>query len=210
MAFIQDGTGQGKLAKVTADNRLLGDIISEPLSAERSRQGKLFGAGTGRLTLPTSFSGPVLWLRNDSTTEYMYVTKIIAGWNGGTSSRNTECFSLINYNTSVPTGANSTTDFNIENIALTGASSAVTLADATVHKWDNATGTAGMTGSTGGFAQIPNTFAIGDTTLNIGGEIILGANSTMRFDVTPAEAGLFHLAVVIYMAPPGGREDITS
>ena len=202
-AQIRDGTGRGRFAKVTNGNRLLTQTITEPISAERSRKGKLYGIGTGNLSLGGSFDGPVLWFRNDSDTELMFVQKIIFGWNGGTSSRNTTVFSLINYQTTEPTGANTSIDFQIENINKSGSSAAVTFADATGHKWDGS-GSAGMTGTSGGFAQIPNRLAIGNHSIPIDGEIILGKSDSMRFDVTPDEAGLFNVAVVVYLAPEGG------
>jgi hypothetical protein len=200
---IKDGTGSGKLAMVTSGNRLTTQTISEPISSERSRKGKLYGCGTGNLSLSASFTGPVLWLRNDSRTDLMYVQKIIFGWNGGDTNKNRTVFSLINYNSSSPTATNASTTFQIENIAKSGVNSPVIFDDATVHKWDSS-GSTGMGGHSGGFNQIPNRLAIGNTSIPIDGEIILGPNNTMRFDITPEEAGEFHVSVVVYLAPEGG------
>ena len=49
--IIKDGAGAGYSARVTSENRLLVDTIMEPLSAERSRKGFLFGTGTGSVSL---------------------------------------------------------------------------------------------------------------------------------------------------------------
>jgi hypothetical protein len=205
---IQDGTGTGNRAKVTSDKRLLTATVTEPLSAERSRKGKLFGVGTGNLSLSASFSGPVLWLRNEDSTQHMYVQKLIFGWNGGDTNRDRTVFSLINYNTASPTATNASTTFQIENIALSGTDSPVSLAKAKAQIWDGS-GSTGMGGVTGGFAQIPNRLAKGNTSIPIDGEIILGANNSMSFTITPEEAGEFHVSVVVYMAPEGGVTEET-
>ena len=204
MSKIEDGKGTGSTAQVTSDGRILGDVITELVSSERSRSGKLFGLGTGSITPTGSFSlGPVLWLRNDSTTENIHVQKLIFGWNGGSTNYNRTILSFIKYQTSEPTGANTSISDQIENISLTGAS-AVASGKITAYKWDG-TGT-GMTGSTGGFLQIPNRLAQGNTSLDIDGEIILGPGDSMEFQVTPEETGLFNLGVVYYFAPiNGGR-----
>lgn len=197
MFTILDGRGNGNRAGVTEDKRLLGDVVTEPLSAERSREGKLWGLGTGNLTLPVGFTGPVLWFENN-TLEFIFVQKIIFGWNGGTTNHNRTVFSLINYNTSAPTLLTTAIDAQIENISLSGASTP-TLLGLRAFKW-NGVGAVGMTGSVGGFSQISNRPAVGNSSIPIDGEIILGPSNTMRFDVTPEEAGLFDLSVVFYQA----------
>lgn len=58
--IIKDGTGNGYSAKVTSSNRILTDTIREPVSSERSRQGFLFGTGTGSLP-----SAPLFAERHD-------------------------------------------------------------------------------------------------------------------------------------------------
>jgi hypothetical protein len=205
---IQDGTTGSARARVTGDNRLLTDTLTEPISSERSQVGKLFGIGTGGITPTSSFSlGPVLWLRNDSNTEDLYVQKIIFGWNGGSTNFNRTILSFIKYNTTVPTGNNTAISDQIENISRSGASSAISSGVVTAHKWDGV-GT-GMTGSTNGYLQIPNRLAQGNTSISIDGEIILGVGNSMEFQVTPEETGEFHVSVVYYFAPAGkGRSSI--
>ena len=61
-----------------------------------------------------------------------------------------------------------------------------------------------MTVAAGGFAQIPNRLAKGNTTINIDGEIILGPGNSMEFRVTPEETGEFQVSVVFYTVPAGG------
>jgi hypothetical protein len=198
MAIIVDGTGAGNSLAISSENRMLGWVIQQRIETERAEAGKLFGIGTGSLALPASFSGPVLWFQNDESVENFYVTRLIFGWNGGDTNRNRTLFSLIYYRTTVPTAANTATSFANENIAKFNVS-----ANAAAHKWDNATGTAGMTGSTGGAAQIPNRLAVGNTSLDIHGNIILGPGQSMQFDFTPDEAGDAQISVVGYWKNPG-------
>ena len=205
---IKDGTGSGNLVKVTSDNRLTTDGIVETIASERSRAGKLFGVGTGGITPTGSFSlGPVLWLQNNSNTEDLYVHKIIFGWNGGSTNYNRTILSFIKYQTTAPTGANTATTDQIENISKSGSVNPVESGVTTAHKWDG-TGT-GMTGGTGGYLQIPNRLSQGNTSVDIGGEIILGASDSMEIQVTPEETGLFNVGIVYYFAPAGtGRSFI--
>jgi hypothetical protein len=205
---IRDGTGKGFLAKITSDNRMTTDAITEGVSSERSRKGKLFSIGTGSLNPTAAFSlGPVLWLRNDSNAEDLYIQKFVFGWDGGTTNFNRTIFSLIAYNTSEPTGANTPITDQIENISLSGSAAAVSSGVTTAHMWDE-TGT-GMTGSTGGFTQVANRLAQGNTSVNIDGEIILGASNSIEMQVTPQETGLYNVAIVYYFAPAGlGRSFI--
>ena len=199
---IRDGTGEGTLAKVTHDSRLLVDSLTESITAERSRVGKLYGVGTGEITPTSSFSlGPVLWIQNDSNTEDLYFQRMVFGWNGGSTTWIKTCFAEIKYNTTVPTGDNTLITDEIENISLSGSTTATASGDTTVHKWDG-TGT-GMTGGTGGFAQNEYRLAQGDTEVEMDGEVILGPGDTMEITVTPEETGLFHAFVVYYFAPTG-------
>ena len=134
---IRDGTGASTLLKITSDNRMMGEVITELISSERSRQGKLWGLGTGGLTPTASFStGAVLWLQNNSTKNDWYVQKIIFGWNGGSTTWIKTVFSLISYNVSVPTGDNTAITAAIENISKSGSAAAVTNDDFVGHKWD--------------------------------------------------------------------------
>lgn len=200
---IKDGTGTGTLALVTEQNRLSTQSITIPVPSEQSRLGQLYGCGTGSITPTSSFSlGPVLWLRNDDPDNLMYIEKLIFGWNGGSTTWLKTCLSFIKYQTSVPTGANTSAPPAIENISRSGTTEAVTDALATCYKWDG-TGT-GMTGSSGGFLQIPNRVAQGDTEKGIDGQIILGQNDTMAILVTPEETGLFHASIVYSKAPANG------
>ena len=205
MAFtIKDGTGTSKLLKVTNTNRGLVLGVVEPISAERSRVGKLYGIGTGSITPTSGGARQVLWLQNDDPDTQMFVQKLIFGWNGGSTNFDRTVFSLISYQTTVPTGNNTATSPAIENIAKSGSTAANTDSLATGHVWDGAS--TGMTGSTGGYGQIGNRLAKGNTSISIDGEIVLGQNDTMAISVTPEEDGLFNVAIVYYRAPSGGIE----
>ena len=204
---IRDGSGHGYLARVTSEQRLLTDVIAEPLSAERSRKGLLYGTGTGSITLDAAMSlAPVLWLKNNDPVYNFHIQKLIFGWNGGSTNHDRTVLSFIKYQTGVPTGAHSNASPAIENISLSGAVSAITDANATAYKWDG-TGIVGMTGLANGYLQIPNRLSIGNTSIAIDGEIILGQDDTMAMLVTPEEAGLYNVAIVYYKALRSGRED---
>ncbi len=197
MTQIKDGTGSGSLLKGTSDNRFLGDSIIEPISSERSRQGKLWGVGTGNLTVTSSMSlGSVLWFKNNSSTNDWYIQKLIFGWNGGSTNFNRTLFSLIFYNTPEPSANNTAITAAIENISRSGSDSAVVNSDFTGHKWDE--NSTGMTVGAGGYAQIPNRIAQGNTSVQIDGEIILGPSDSMEFRVTPEETGEFHVSAVFF------------
>jgi len=194
---IIDGKGTGVPAQVTSDHRIKTDTIRELVSSERSRAGELWGLGTGNLTLSASMSlGSVLWFKNISADEDWYVQKIIFGWNGGSTNFNRTVFSLIHYNTPEPSANNTAIDATIENISQSGTDSGVTKPSFSGHKWDGAS--TGMTVAAGGFAQIPNRIAQGNTSVSIDGEIILGPSNSMEFRVTPEEAGEFNVSVVFY------------
>ena len=119
---IQDGTGLGQqTCRVTTDNRLAGDAIIEPISSERSRQGKLWGVGTGFLTIPAAIgaASPILWFKNNSTDEMWYVNKIIGGHCGSQSNptHNVAVSTLIKYDSAAPSANNTEIFATIENIA---------------------------------------------------------------------------------------------
>ena len=182
--------------EVTPQRRALTEASTQLRSAEMSERGKLFGLGTGNLTITDSFSlGCVLWFRNDAIDQNIHVQKIIFGWNGGSTNFNRTVFSLIHYKTGEPSAENTSINDAVENISLTG-STAKASGLITAHRWDGGAA-AGMTVS-GGFAQIPNRLAQGDKTKDIEGEIILGPGDAMDFRVTPEETGEFHVSVVYF------------
>lgn len=170
------------------------DLVTTRLASSlRSSLGQLHGTGTGPLTLPAGFSGPVLWFRNDHIIDF-YIQKLIFGWNGGTvGARDRTVSSFIHYNTSIPLTLATPIMFVNENIRFTNTP----VNTLTARKW-NEVGVAGMLGSTGGFPQIPNILTAGNTIIHVDGEIVLGPGNTMRFDITPEAAGSFSLSVVGY------------
>jgi len=117
--IIESGAGDGRFPlRITSNNRAFTDGINESLSAQMSRDGMLYGAGTGYLTTTwTDDFYPVLWLRNDDPDNFFHIQKLIFGWNGGTSSKDTTVQSFIKYQTTEPTGANSSSSPQIENIS---------------------------------------------------------------------------------------------
>ena len=183
-----------------AAESIMAVIPQNAISSTLSRQGKLFGCGTGALTLVAGFTGPVLWFRNDHATSDFLITKLIFGWNGGTAGKANTIASLISYNTTIPTVNATAISFQNENLKYATATLPGTTTNLTARKW-NGIGTVGMTGSTGGFAQIPNRLGNGNTSLPIDGEIVLGNGNSMAFSVTPEAAGIFHVSVVGYFLP---------
>ena len=205
--FIKDGTGRGYATKVTSTNRLVTDALTQPVSSERSLEGKLFGTGTGSVTLSGSESlAPMLWLRNDDADNLFLIQKLIFGWNGGSTNYNRTVLSFIRYQDSEPSANRTDAAPAIENISKSGTTSAVTDSKATAWKW-NGSGSSGMTVGTAGYLQIPNRLAQGNTSIPIDGEIILGQNDTMTMCVTPEEAGEFNVAIVYYKVSISGREN---
>ena len=203
--IIQDGAGTGNRVRVSTSNRLWVDGIEEPLAAERSRAGLLYGCGTGSVTLAGSESlAPMLWLQNNDSNYNFAIVKLIFGWNGGSTNHNRTVLSFIRYQMSVPSAARSAATPAIENISMSGATAAVTDSGAVAWKWDG-TGSSGMTGGSGGYLQIPNRIAQGNTVANIDGQIILGQGDTMQMEVTPEETGLYNVAIVYYKDPVAGR-----
>ena len=201
---IKDGS-TGDTLKITDSNRASVDGIVAPVASELSRLGKLFGTVTGSVSLTGSESlSPMLWLQCDDPDNDFFIEKLIYGWDGGTSSRNTTVLAFIKYQSTEPSGAQTDAAPAIENIKPSGPASAITDTKATALKWDG-TGSSGMTGGTGGYLQIPNRIAIGNTSIPIEGQIILGQGDTMQIEVTPDEAGLFNAAIVYYKVPVGGR-----
>ena len=207
--ILINGRGRQYPHRVTFDGRSYSEAIVETISAERSRAGKLWGFGTGGITPTASFSlGSVLWFRNDSPDQDWHIHKIIFGWNGGSTNFNRTLFSLIHYKTGAPSANHTAIDAAIENISRTGSAAAVTKPNFLGYKWDGV-GT-GMTVGSGGFTQIPNRIAQGDTEKSINGEIIVGPGDSMEFRVTPEETGEFHVSVVFYETGNGkarGEED---
>lgn len=203
--IIKDGTGTGATLKVTSFNRAATDGISQPVASEMSRLGLLYGTVTGSVTLTGSETlAPMLWLKCDDPDNDFFIEKLIFGWNGGSTNYDRTVLSFIKYQTTEPTGAQSSAPPAIENISLSGTSEAVTDDKASAFKWDGS-GSSGMTGGSGGYLQIPNRLAKGNTTIPIEGQIILGQGDSMEMQVTPEEGGLFNVAIVYYKVPTGGR-----
>ena len=205
MTFVK-GTVTGSINElgITSDRTAMTDSIIELISSERSRQGQLFGVGTGYLTTSGSMNfGGVLWLRNDATSEDLYVQKLIFGWNGGSTSFNRVVRSFIKYNTAIPTANETLIDDQIENISRSGSVGAVASDKVTAYKWDGVGN--GFTSGAGGFLQIPNQIGQGNTSLSIDGEIILGPGNSMEMQVidngADQEAGIYNVAIVYYFAP---------
>lgn len=214
---IKDGTGRNDRAMVTTDFRLASDSIIEPISSERSRNSKLWGLGTGFLTIPQALgaSSPLMWFKNDTNDEQWYVVKIIAGHTGAQTNPadNVGIATLIKYGATAPNTNTTAIYATVENISTSVLDDSASDTTGTRkdgfegYKW-NETGTAGFSGGSGGFYQIPNSWAIGNTTAPIDGEIILGPGDSMQFDhmnnnMQASDTMEFHISVVFYTVQLG-------
>jgi hypothetical protein len=195
MAIIEDGKGTGISTQVTNDFMLRTRSVTIPIASRESDKGVLFGFGSGIVALPADFDGPVVWWSNDNDTKWIYVDKLIFGFNGGNTTTTNTIESVISYGgSSYSTNTTAVTAFP-DNQASNARS------ETTILKW-NGTGSAGMsTQTTAGTAAIPNIIGPGNTTLwDIAGQIILGPSDTMEFGITDrkSEASRFVLSVIFY------------
>lgn len=78
MSFIEDGSGNGYLARVNGNNRLYTNsvVVSENLQA--TKIGRSFNINTGVITLTDAADTPILYLKNNDT-EDLHITAIAVG-----------------------------------------------------------------------------------------------------------------------------------
>lgn len=111
---LQDGTGSGYRAKISDDNRLLTQAITETASDHHSELGKRFNLNTGDITLTSANASGVLYFKNNDT-ENFHATVIVFNLGASTSGtgdmlieiiKNPTTGTLISNATAVTTNSN--------------------------------------------------------------------------------------------------------
>ena len=194
--MIQDGTGDGKFAEVNARKHLVSTAITMADGTFVSLDSSdAYFVDTGQLTIPPSFSGPILLLENLDSNRDMIVAAAFTIDAVSTGA----AISLLRNPVVATLGANASKvplNLNFESGKNPSSTSEI---------WDNATGLAGMTGITavtdGTFGPFPigtpfirsNTFVLGQNdvcVLNMAsGAAGYEANASFRyyFDTTGAK-----------------------
>jgi hypothetical protein len=176
--MIEDGSGTGRRVKVTLDNFLMTKSISEGYEAHQSHEnGKSFHVETG-VSVPqtltsTATGGYHLYLRNDSTSEYLLIERLLCSTNtAGTVVaviKNPTLGTISNHNTTTPANLN----FSSGNVA-----------QATCYTW-NETGN-GLGGITSGTTVATRGLAVGSSVFNLEGTYVLSTNNSIGIIVTGA------------------------
>lgn len=170
MDMLKDGTGKGFLAKVNRYNRLSVDsvnITEEQFVSYTDREAYFANtAQTADVLAITATGGPVLHISNLSTTNMLFINKIIVTNSvAGTVFkwlRNTVVGTIGNNNVMVPVNAN----FSSSNTA-----------NATCYSW-NQVGD-GMTGITNGSIGVSFILGVGTLVLPLDGSIVLGVGNAI-------------------------------
>mgnify|MGYP001589393549 CR=1 FL=1 len=85
MAFIiEDGTGSGRTAGVSDDNRLLTESIGLTFLDYRTSLGQAYNIHTDTLTLTNAVEDGILYIKNDRANSIMLVSDILLGVGKGT------------------------------------------------------------------------------------------------------------------------------
>ncbi len=191
MTIIEDGGGKNKAAIVTSEQKLqtLADVRSRALV--RSIDEFRFAVGTGFLTLPAGFNGPVLRFQNDDNDKNFHIQRFIVGWDGGNTNFNRSVkFSTIKNATAATANVTVITPGNTN----LGSSRAAT---ATAEKWSNNSTTAGMTGQSDiGSVFITNILGQGRTAIDVEGGLVLTSGKSLSLIACPDEAGEFTTSIV--------------
>ena len=189
MTILEGANAKRNSALVTDSGELCTRSITVTRELDRAVSGFRFATGTGELSLPASFDGPVLWFRNDDNDRNFILSRIIVSWNGGTATRNLTCLFQSIRNAGEP-AANANTSF-IGNTNFGSTKSSL----ATAYQWDG-TGTAGMD-TTPGSAVATRLLNQGSDTIQPGGAI-LPAGSSISMNLKPDEAGVAAISLIGY------------
>ena len=190
MEMLKDGTGKGFLAGINQYSRQDTSCATSPRIYYESRdRSNAFGVSTPYLTVTTG-GEKVLYMKNTSSTQNMILTDLRVNWNGGSTTWIKALKGSIWFASSAPTANNTTGAAGNLN-----RSSNDTF-DIDVEYWDGVAG--GMT-SAGGAAALNTIMAQGSLLFPIGGAIILGANDTILFQLTPEEDGEASIQMLGFM-----------
>jgi hypothetical protein len=180
---IRDGTGQGHLACVDANNRLRTTAISEAESKDHAKDGDAFSFAIHDLPVPANTPLIGWWIQFDDPTRKFYVNTFFVSWNGGTTSNTKVIDGRLLTGVTAPT-ANHTVKA-MGNLNWTSAKQAQT----TSYVW-NGTG-AGMTVASQGLIVSALKYSPGVTYVPINGTMILGKGNNLATLLTAAEAGVY-------------------
>lgn len=80
MAFIiEDGTGSGRTAGVSADNRLQTESVGLTFLDYRTHEGEAYNISTDVLTLTNAVEDGILYIKNDRSNSVMLFSNILLG-----------------------------------------------------------------------------------------------------------------------------------
>lgn len=173
MTVLTDGTGSGFEAKITSKNRLT--TLATTLAAEHDAalEGDAYFAttqDTAETLTVTTTGGPILYLKNTSTTQNMILSKVLPSTDQAATTlkivRDPTLGSIGNNNTHTPVNAN--------------AGSSKT-ASVTAYNW-NEVGD-GMTGLSAGSALALYILGVGISPLPIDDAIVVPPGTSMSFEM---------------------------
>ena len=99
--FIEDGTGNGNIAKVDSRNRIVTHAICKNEMMAHAEEGDAYIIATPRLTVTTS-EGAILWIKNNDNRN-LYIDRVLIMANGGNTNYNRPMEFGLSYGRAVPT-----------------------------------------------------------------------------------------------------------
>lgn len=196
--LIEDGTGSGKKAAVNLRNHLVSTAITIQDEVFVALESSLsFSLSTGQLTIPASFSGPVLLLQNLDSAQDIVAVSAAAIIDLPSAGASLSAFRNPVVGTLAANAPKTPLNLNFE---------AGVKANVVAEIWDNATGLAGITGITAvtdgtfGPAPFPGSGQLG------GNNAILGQNDVLTLNITSGAAGFeASVSVTFYFDTTGAK-----
>ena len=186
--IINDATGRGYAAKVTSDNRLAVQSSQLSEAAQAAREGRSFIASTiaasETLTINAT-GGPMILLRNNSTTEYLFIDEVTI------SSDNAKLFCKEEVASTI--GTISQSDTGAAYCTLTGRPDAT---QASVVVWDGSSGNA-IAGTSNATNLAISYLTTGVTTLRPGGSTVVSPGSNYSISLKNGSGGTLKANVSI-------------
>lgn len=182
MVLIQDGTGKGFSAAVSSSNKLR--TLTTAHTEEHFHSfvdGQAYTANTtdtaNTLTLADGNTYNMLYLRNDSSTLFLIVQKIL------TSTSATGIVCLVQKNMTL----GSVSANNVHTPVNTNFSSG-NAANVLCHNWDE-TGTVGIGGLTVGTLVVAAILDVGSSIFDVDGALVLGQNDSVTIRLVNGTGG---------------------
>lgn len=182
MTILESGGSNADKAIVNKRGHLAVSAVGIPEGTYVSLVDNLgFGLDTGILTIPASFDGPVLMLQNDDNERDLIVNNVSVIIDAASTGATASAFR----NPTVTTLGANTPKVSLNNNFETNVPP-----DATAEIWDNATGTAGITGITAIADGTIGPFPIPAAGVITGSQIaILGQTNRLTINVASGAAG---------------------